>query len=84
MSIADRLGLVSHWTGFITGAILSITVTYNGYENLMYVRTLTDKLDYDFLFESLLLLIAIFVLPLLLGWLIRYILCGKVHILPFK
>jgi hypothetical protein len=82
MSIADRLGLVSHWTGFITGAILS--VTYNGYENLMYVRTLTDKLDYDFLFESLLLLIAIFVLPLLLGWLIRYILCGKVHILPFK
>ena len=84
MSIADRLGLVSHWTGFITGAILSIAVAYDGYEDLMYVRTLTDKLDYDFLFESLLLLIAIFVLPLLLGWLIRYILCGKVHILPFK
>jgi hypothetical protein len=84
MTIADRLGLVSHWTGFITGAILSIAVAYDGYEDLMYVRTLTDKLDYDFLFESLLVLIPVFLLPLLLGWLIRYILSGKVHILPFK
>ena len=83
MSIADRLGLVSHWTGFITGAILSISATYDGYEDLMYVRTLSDNY-YVFWFGSLLVVIAFFVLPLLLGWLIRYILSGKVHILPFK
>ncbi|MDB0070451.1 hypothetical protein N9F72_03765 [Gammaproteobacteria bacterium] len=83
MSIADRLGLVSHWAGFITGAILSIYNTYDGYEDLMYVRTLYDNY-YVFWFGSLLVVIAFFVLPLLLGWLIRYILSGKVHILPFK
>jgi hypothetical protein len=83
MSIADRLGLVSHWTGLITGAILSISATYNGYEDLMYVKTSYDNY-YVFWFGSLLVVIAFFVLPLLLGWLIRYILSGKVHILPFK
>jgi len=50
----------------------------------MYVRTVIGGLDTQFLLESFLLLAPAFLLPLMLRWLIRYVLSGKVHILPFK
>ena len=87
MSIADRLGLVVHWIGFGCGLFIAVLVAYNGYQNILYVRTVMGELDYSFLFESFLLLAEAFLLlllPLMLGWLIRYVLSGKVHILPFK
>ena len=84
MSIADRLGLVIHWIGFGCGLFIAVLVAYNGYQNILYVRTVMGELDYSFLLESFLLLAPAFFLPLMLGWLIRYVLSGKVHILPFK
>lgn len=84
MSIADRLGLVIHWIGFGCGLFITGLIVYNGFLNLMYVRTVMGGLDTQFLFESFLLLAPAFLLPLMLGWLIRYVLIGKVHILPFK
>ena len=84
MNIADRLGLVIHWIGFGCGLFISVLIAYNGYQNILYVRTVMGELDYSFLFESFLLLAPEFLLPLMLGWLIRYVLSGKVHILPFK
>ena len=84
MSIADRLGLVIHWIGFGCGLFITGLIVYNGFLNLMYVRTVVGGLDTQFLFESFLLLAPAFLLLLMLGWLIRYVLSGKVHILPFK
>ena len=84
MSIADRLGLVIHWIGFGCGLFIAGLIAYNGFLNLMYVRTVIGGLDTQFLLESFLLLALAFLLPLMLGWLIRYVLSGKVHILPFK
>ena len=84
MNIADRLGLVIHWIGFGWGLINAGMKAYNALLIDMYVREVDDELDYSFLIESFLLLPIAFLLPLMLGWLIRYVLCGKVHILPFK
>ena len=84
MSIADRLGLVIHWIGFGCGLFITGLIVYNGFLNLMYVRTVMGELDTSYLFESILILPPAFLLPLMLGWLIRYVLSGKVHILPFK
>ena len=84
MSIADRLGLVIHWIGFGCGLFITGMIAYNGFQNLMYVRTVMGGLDIQYLFESILILPPAFLLPLMLGWLIRYVLSGKVHILPFK
>ena len=84
MSIADRLGLVIHWIGFGCGLFISVLIAYNGYQNILYVRTVMGELDTSYLFESILILPPAFLLPLMLGWLIRYVLSGKVHILPFK
>jgi len=84
MSIADRLGLVIHWIGFGCGLFIAVLIAYNGYQNILYVRTVMGVLDIQYLFESILILPPAFLLPLMLGWLIRYVLSGKVHILPFK
>ena len=84
MSIADRLGLVIHWISFITGVILSAICIFGIFYSLLYMRTPDNGLRYDFLFDITRLSITTFFIPLLLGWLIRYILSGKVHILPFK
>lgn len=84
MSIADRLGLVVHWIGFSCGLLIAGLIGYGGFQNVMYVRTVMGELDTQYLFESILILPPAFLLPLMLGWLIRYVLSGKVHILPFK
>ena len=85
MSISDKLGLVSHWIGFITGVTFAIVIIWGGYSSVMYIYTITGgDIRAAYVFELLLLAIAVLLLPLLLGWLIRYTLSGKVKILPFQ
>ena len=85
MSISDKLGLVTHWIGFITGITFAIVIIWAGYSSVMYIYTITGgDVRAVYVFQLLLLAIAAFLLPLLLGWLIRYTLSGKVKILPFQ
>ena len=83
-SFLDRVGLVFHWASFLIGIILACATIYYAILNLTTVRTLDGGFDTNYLSESALLLIPVTILPLLLGWLIRYILSGKIHILPWK
>ena len=84
-NIVQRLGLVSHWIGFITGITFAIVIIWGGYSSVMYIYTITGgDVRAVYVFQLLLLAIAAFLLPLLLGWLIRYTLSGKVKILPFQ
>ena len=80
----ERFALVIHWIGFVTGLILATVITKNMYLNITKVRSLDNTLDTEFIIQSALLLIPVSVLPLLLAWLIRYILIGKIHILPWR
>jgi len=84
-NIEQRLGLVSHWIGFITGITFAIVIIWGGYDSVMYIYTITGgDIRAVYVFQLLLLTIAAFLLPLLLGWLVRYTLSGKVKILPFQ
>jgi hypothetical protein len=83
-SIVQRLGLASHWIGFITGVTFAIIIIWGGYSSVMHIYSITGDIRALYVFELLLLSIAVLLLPLLLGWLIRYTLSGKVKILPFQ
>ena len=80
----NRFALVIHWFSFFVGLWIATVVIYNAYLNLTTVRSLDGGYDTQYLIESALLVIPISILPLLLGWLIRYILSGKVHLLPWR
>ena len=80
----NRFALVIHWISFLVGLTIATVIIYNAYLNLTTVRSLDGGYDTQYLIESALLLIPISILPLLLGWLIRYILIGKVHLLPWR
>ena len=83
-NIVQRLGLVSHWIGFITGVTFAIGIIHGGYVSVMHIYSITGDIRAVYVFQLLLLAIAAFLLPLLLGWLIRYSLSGNVKILPFQ
>ena len=83
-NIIQRLGLVSHWIGLITGVTFAIGIIHGGYRSVMHIYSITGDIRAVYVFQLLLLTIAAFLLPLLLGWLIRYTLSGKVKILPFQ
>jgi len=83
-NIEQRLGLVSHWIGFITGVTFAIGIIHGGYLSVMHIYSITGDIRAVYVFQLLLLAIAAFLLPFLLGWLIRYTLSGKVKILPFQ
>ena len=83
-NIVQRLGLVSHWIGFITGITFAFGIIHGGYRSVMHIYSITGDIRALYVFQLLLLTIAAFLLPLLLGWLIRYTLSGKVKILPFQ
>ena len=84
MFMLERIGLVIHWFSLGLGILFTVMTLYGAYQNVRYIRTLDGGFDTAFLDQSLLLVIPMLILPLLLGWLIRYILSGKVHILPWK
>ncbi len=83
-NIVQSLGLASHWIGFITGITFAIGIIYGGYGSVMRIYSITGDIRAIYVFELLMLTIAVLLLPLLLGWLIRYTLSGKVKILPFQ
>ena len=83
-NIIQRLGLVSHWIGFITGVTFAIIIIWGGYSSVMHIYSITGDIRALYVFELLLLSIAVLLLPLLLGWLIRYTLSGKMKIFPFQ
>ena len=83
-NIIQRLGLVSHWIGLITGVTFAIGIIHGGYRSVMHIYSITGDIRALYVFQLLLLTIAAFLLPLLLGWLIRYSLSGNVKILPFQ
>ena len=69
----DRLGLVIHWSGFLLGASIVLVFLFTGIFG-------TDK-------DSLSILPYtpfFFALFSSFGWLIRFILSGKNHFLPWK
>ena len=73
MEIAKRLGLVIHWIGFVIGLFffgLFVFISLSGAESdALYVRGI------GFL---------IFTVASSIGWLIRYIIAGKIPFLPWK
>jgi len=83
-NIVQRLGLVSHWIGFITGMTFAFGIIHGGYRSVMHIYSITSDIRALYVFQLLLLAIAAFLLPLLLGCLIRYSLSGKVKVLPFQ
>ena len=70
----NRLGLVIHWLGFLSGAALAI-----GF--LLLVVTLGWNQG---IFIAIFFLLALFLVPLLAGWLVRLILTGNKSIYPWK
>ena len=83
-NVLQRLGIASHWIGFIAGIFFAIIIIWGGYSSVMHIYSITGDIRAVYVFQLLLLAIAAFLLPLLLGWLIRYTLSGKVKILPFQ
>jgi len=83
-NIIQRLGLVSHWIGLITGVTFAIGIIHGGYRSVMHIYSITGDIRAVYVFQLLALTIAAFILPLLLGWLIRYTLSGKMKIFPFQ
>ena len=83
-NIIQRLGLVSHWIGLITGVTFAIGIIHGGYLSVMHIYLITGDIRAVYVFQLLALTIAAFLLPLLLGWLIRYTLSGKMKIFPFQ
>ena len=83
-NIIQRLGLVSHWIGLITGVTFAIGIIHGGYRSVMHIYSITGDIRAVYVFQLLVLTIAAFLLPLLLGWLIRYTLSGKMKIFPFQ
>ena len=83
-NIIQRLGLVSHWIGLITGVTFAIGIIHGGYRSVMHIYSITGDIRAVYVFQLLALSIAAFLLPLLLGWLIRYTLSGKMKIFPFQ
>ncbi len=67
----DRLGLVVHWFGFVCGCITFVAGMYMGFTNSGNSEV--------FLIAPL----TLFVLTAM-GWLIRYVISGKCHYLPYK
>ncbi len=70
MEILKRLALVIHWIGFIVGVITFLLISFS---------------DGD-IFGLTRLLLGIFFLFLYtgIGWLIRYVISGMIHFLPWK
>ena len=75
MSIAERIGLLIHWFSFLVGVNFFIIVFAIGFFEAK---------------DAWQIFLTAFSAPFLLfiscsiGWLIRYILAGKVHLLPWK
>ena len=70
MEIVKRLALVLHWMGFVGGAFL-------GWGALDYYWDGGEDV-------ALLLALIIFLFFSLNGWLLRYIIVGTVHFLPWR
>mgnify|MGYP006232283907 CR=1 FL=1 len=70
MEIAKRLALVLHWMGFVGGAFL-------GWLALTYVWDGGED-------AAAFLAPVIFLFFTANGWLLRYIIVGKVHFLPWR
>ena len=81
---AERLGITIHWIGFVIGLLAGGTGVYGLYMNVTTQRSLDGSLQWEFIYDSLLLIPVFFLLPLLAGWFIRWLLVGKTHFLPFK
>jgi hypothetical protein len=71
--VLSRLALVIHWVGFIFGVIFFFGAMIGG-----FVESGSDDIA---MFLSAPLLLFFFTG---IGWLIRYIIVGKVHYLPYK
>ena len=70
MEIVKRLALVLHWMGFVGGVLL-------GAVSLLMFFT-------EGLVAPLFLAPVIFLFFTANGWLLRYIIVGKVHFLPWR
>ena len=80
-SIAQRLGLVIHWTGFMITALFLIFAIFDRFTLSSGAPAYFDELLFDHIFNPEYFPLQI---SFLIGWLIRFILVGKVHILQWK
>ena len=69
MASVARIGLVIHWFGFLLGAFFFVFLIFTGFEESSGPAFFASPFLF-FLFSGL-------------GWLIRYILVGKTHFLPW-
>jgi len=86
-NIVQRLGLVIHWAGVLATALflvytLIFSLEYaDGYGLLSYSLSYFDEFLFDHILNDEFFPLQIL---FLIGWVIRFILVGKVHILPWK
>ena len=86
-SIAQRLGLVIHWAGVLVTALflvytLIFSLEHSGGDGLLsYLLSYLDEFLFDHILNDEFFPLQIL---FLIGWVIRFILVGKVHILPWK
>jgi len=86
-NIVQRLGLVIHWAGFLVTALFLVYTLIFSLEHsagdglLSYLESYFDQFLFDHIFNDEFFPQQI---SFLIGWCIRFILVGKVHILPWK
>ena len=78
----SRFGLLFHWIGVVVGLLAGGTGVYG--LDLHIERVRNGELALASLGGLLLLIPIYFLVPMLAGWLIRWLLVGKIHFLPFK
>ena len=80
MEIVKRLALVIHWIGFTIGVISCVFAgTLAG-----GITVVVWELQFSLAAGSVILFGLVGFLSLGLGWLIRWIIVGKIHWLPWK
>lgn len=67
-SVLSRLGLIIHWGGFLIGLMTSLAIIMNVFQQPLAIFIA----PFSFIFFTG------------LGWIIRFILVGKIHFLPYK
>lgn len=73
MEILKRLAFVIHWIGFIIGVISFLLISFapDGDGNILGLTKLLLGIFFLILYTGI-------------GWLIRYVISGMIHFLPWK
>ena len=80
-NIVQRLGLVIHWAGVLVTALFLVYTLIFSLEHSDGLLSYFDEFLFDHILNDEFFPLQIL---FLIGWVVRFILVGKVHILPWK